>query len=207
MPYTIGDGAILSVTFESLVKSQQNLTVLHYQYVGVDTLPDGRQALDDLLEKITDAGELYENYQNCLSNDATAMRVVGQWITPLRYARITKIGAETTGQVLSAIFAPNMAFAITKQGDRANRHNIGTVHMPAVPNSFIGGAEMNGAGFIAYGNFAAEMKNPIEVGVGGPIYSPVIFNRANPNASATFDNYTINSQTRTMRRRTVGVGS
>lgn len=205
--YPVPTNSILSMTFEGRVQNQQMMTVLHYKMTSAVTAPSGLLVLQNLWEKIKLPNELFVRYQACLSNMMSGMRVKMQWLFPIRYAGTVFTPDSTFGQIASPVPGSNLSVALTKRSDLANRHAIGTLHMPAVPTTFLQNGQLSPIAVDAYAELATLVSQPIELVLSAQTFTPVLFNSLNPAASLPVLEATPASYPRTMHRRTVGVGS
>lgn len=206
MAYSITTGAVLEVTFEATQDAQRIMTLFHYRLITSLPLPDGAQAARDALLEIQAPGKLRDQYAACVPDVIIDWHAYAQWITPARYRYEVGPGADWAGTVAVTPYPVNVAAAITKFGEQANRNNIGTMHMPAVPQNFIEDSVLTLQAKLAYDNLALEIPEPIVL-PGGAELVPVLFNKLNPVQSVRITGAFPQESSRVMRRRTVGVGA
>lgn len=206
MAYPIVDGSIAEVSVEMSVNGQNCMSLFHYYLEEEDPVTDGAALLVELLNWFAGGGGPFTAYEECIPDTVIDMSVYGQWITPTRYRYEIAAGGPFVGDVNSPPYPPNVSAAITKFGEAADRHNIGTLHMPAVPTTFIVDGMISAVGLGAYGGLASVLSNGF-VSAAGHALSPVIFNRASPGDSPYIIGAFTQLTSRVNRRRTVGLGS
>lgn len=208
MPYPIGLNSVLEVTLMGKQAQQQVMTVLHYRLSETPApLDDGAAALDEAITKITLAGGLADKWLACLSEDVYDIVGHVQWITPARYSyKEFPIGGGT-GTVAHPAMPVNVATAITKRTEDVGRQELGTIHMPGVPQTFVDGSLLSLAALPPYQELIEKVQATILVNAGTVPLIAVIFRRSAPASSPLIDNCILQLNTRVMYRRTVGVGS
>lgn len=206
MPYDVQDDAIVEVTIKGILAQQVVMSVLHYRVSDTGFGILGSAGLDDLQNKLFDVGSLMDKYTKCCSENLTEVRLVLQWVHPIRYAKQQYLGAFNSGQVAGDALPPNDTAAITKRSERAGRHYVGTLHMPAVPTTAVVNGNMNGIWQLPATDLGDVATQVIEATPGGARYHPLIFNRTAPAASPEWTTYVVQGTSRVGRRRTVGLG-
>jgi hypothetical protein len=115
------------------------------------------------------------------SSDLRDVAYTGQIVAPVRSIAVTVQPVTNTVGAGAAPAAPSgVAAVITRKGTIANRHNIGRIYLPAVPQSAIisSGIDQTSAAWMAMAQLANQMKATISVpGTGGastffPILAP-----------------------------------
>ncbi|PSM54836.1 hypothetical protein C4L39_26140 [Clostridium diolis] len=207
MAYPLNLNDIVSVTLEARLYGQQVMSVLHYEVIGPLTTEDGAAALDAFAVAINAVDGLQRLWAQCQTLNSEVMLLHLQKVASNRFARRTYAGGLAQGSVAGQSMPANVAAAITKRGETANRHNVGTIHMPGVPASWVTNGLLNEDAVEAYGLFALEMKSEQAPAGTDVIFSPVMFNRAAPLTSQTVVDTALKIPTRVMRRRTVGLGT
>lgn len=207
MAYPINNLDIVEVVFEGRHEGQQVMSVMHYQNTtpGIDA--DARPALVSLVSQFQAPGRLFDCWRSALSVHVTDMVVNAQLIRGNRFANIFQVPAIDHGGIAGDCNPTNTAVAITRQGEAANRHNIGTIHMPGVPLSFLNNSLLQAAGFGLYSAFALESLQTYVTIAGGLTLVPVLYNRRSYLDSARPVTAEVQNFARTMHRRTVGLGS
>jgi len=206
MAYPIVDGSIAEVSIEMAVNGQNCMSLFHYYLEQDAPVVDGAALMLELLGWFVGAAGPFPEYEDCIPDVVNNMSVYGQWITPDRFRYEIAPAGPFAGNVANAPLPQNVSAAITKFGDAANRHNIGTLHMPAVPVNFVQDGMISAVGLAAYGALAAVMQDGF-ISAGGHVLSPVIFNRLSPNDSPYIIGAFTQLTSRVNRRRTVGLGS
>lgn len=206
--YVVAPNAICEIVQRGMHENQQVLSVFHYRYTDASPIADGAAMLDLIWNRWNAAGRMLDVYLNALSEKVIAIETRLQWITPDRFAYITKTEPTApTGKVAGDAYPVNTSGAITKRTINAGRDQIGTLHMPGVPITFIGNGSVRPAGLAAYAALATEMT--VDIVTLGTVanLSPVLFKKSSPDISPKFVNCTVQPTARVERRRTVGVGS
>ncbi len=206
MAYDIDPGAILQLSFEGSLFSQQIMTVLSYKLVGEGVLEDGAAAADAFLADAIAAGGIYRLWLDCLAQSAINCDAYAQWITPTRYAYRTAGAGNQVGTIGFDCISPNYSAGITRRGELANRHSISNLHMPAVPDTGVQEGRIQLVYETPLQTFMEKSLEAFTVGFGLDLV-PVAFNRADPSASVVLVEGFLQDTARVMRRRTVGVGA
>jgi hypothetical protein len=206
MAYPVPLSSILELVANMTVNGQQCMSVFHYKYNTGSSIPDGRAAAVDFLNKIRVAGALKDAYVGCISDQIVDITWRAQWITPNRFRHVFLAVAPDAGTAAANPLPVQVSAAITKQAQNATRHGSGTLHMPGVPTSFVVDSLITLVGHTAYLALCDKVILPITL-TGGQILDPVLFNRVTPNNSETIIQAFAQNTSRVNRRRTVGVGS
>lgn len=204
MAYPLNVNDIVEVTFAGTQIGQMMMSVLHFEVTAPITTPDAGAVFDSLANNLIDGFGLNVTYLQCCANDLVNAYITIQKVASDRFIKRRYDAAFSEGQVVSRSVSCNTAIAITKKGDAANRHNLGTLHMPGVPQIWVTDSALNAAGITGYAPLVTALKNQIVVG--GVTLKPVIFNKAAPLTSQFVTSSALQQTLRTMRRRTVGVG-
>lgn len=202
MPYPVADGSILEVTIQGRHNDQTVLSLFHYRLVGSLGLPDGEAAIDAFDLEFQAVGGIADQYLSCCSNEYLGTRIHYQWIYNIRYHKKDFANRNGDGKVAVPAHPQNVGSAITKFNNIAGRHSRGTLHMPAVPQTFTTAGRLNGVGSLTYLTLASQLQTVLVTGT----MEPVLLNKANPALSKVIDGATVEETTRINRRRTVGVG-
>lgn len=205
MAYPISLGNIVEVTTIFHDSNQVIMNLFHYKFFSGPVITDGRAALQDLMDAMQAGGGFTQKYAQCISQNIADINLFAQWIYTTRYSKKESLNPIGPGLVAADRVSPNLAVAITKRGDLANKHNVGTIHMGGVPNTFQEFGNVTAAGFLAYDDFRLTASASITTAL-GRVYHPLIFNREDPGASVEVSTTFTQTTTRTMRRRTVGLG-
>lgn len=205
----ISAGAILSHIMEYTVDGQRCLLTQHYRL----TQPPTGTVDAVLVAAAVDAEDrsafnFDSTFAACLSNYCAIPQRRLQWIYPTRYVVYTYEPAEIVGTVDEINLPPAVASAITLRPELAIKGKIATKHMGGVPTTFVGGGVLLGDAITAYEALAADMVQPYSLTVSGsPVeLVPIMFNRAVEANSLQVVQYTVQTTSRTERRRVVGRG-
>lgn len=211
-------GWVLQCNFRGDLFGQMCITTFNYM---VDALPGGGApsnvlALTQFDTAIEVAGNLVPDYMDCMPVNYNLLAVDLQWISPLRYRKVSFTNAAGPGNG-SVTTTPNLAAVITLVGERATRRSIANKHLPG-----LGGGDITD-GFIDVA--VRPMYLPIlaqaqaDVVAAGTTYKPIIYGRfiapfmkcgvlqpGQAELKTPIVNGFLNATARVMRRRTVGVG-
>ena len=198
-------GDIIAVTLNGLWHVQRVQSTLTYRVtsvVGAPTTSGFATALDTAFNA---ANKLYQRWRECCPSNYTLNYVDIQTIRPTRVVRDTfsKLLGGLSGQASSTA---NIAAVISKRGSLANRHNMGSIHVPytnldvGMHDGIVGNAMQ--ASLL---NLSLEVVGPYAVGALGNVV-PVIWGPKTPTVSYDITSAFGQQTVRVMRRRTVGVG-
>jgi len=202
MSWSLAPGSIVEVTFPGNLYGQTVLSVFHFKYDVDFGSPDGAAQLAELVNSLKDVGQLYPLWLACMTEDLITKNIVAQAVHPIRFRRYEFPPTALFGLVPFASPSANMAAAITKRGDFADKHNVGTLHMPGVPSTFQEAGSISGPGMAAYGALATKLPDTYVDGT----WVPVLYNRADLANCPTITEGSVRDTTRTQRRRTKGIG-
>lgn len=205
--YTINGGAIVEVRVLGKIEQQDVINVLHWRYdPSGATIADGGAELGLLFNALAAANKFLQRLAQATSTDYTPARVAMQWIHPTRYVSRFFDNPYPAGTIAGGCMPSNVAMAITKRGEIADRHSIGTLHIGGIPRVNVVGSFVNGAQMLLMEDVASESISNLTV-AGTRTYSPVIYDKAAPAGSVTPRTQGVQPELRTMHRRTVGLGS
>jgi hypothetical protein len=210
MARPVGSGSIVEVVFEQQEVDQSVLNVFHYRLNNdTDFVVDG-DAVTQLIANwlLIGLGNIPALIKPAFNTQWQYLRLRTQWITPTRYTPLSYSTGAGPGTNVNAPLPQNCATTITKRGLLAGRHSIGSSHWAGMTTADLA------SGVITAGRLATM------VGIGDKVFAtidtssvpgsidlvPVIFNRVTPAASLNVVDFVVQSTSRTMRRRTVGLG-
>lgn len=208
MAYGIPIGAIIEVTLVGQLDGQTTMSLFHYKTSG--TAPtDGATWLVSLIAQVKATNGLRDLYLNCCAQTFELKTITAQMIwapspNVSRRPRVVDVQVDQRGTVEEDAEPTLVSVAITKRTDIAGRKGIGTLHMPAVPISFLQNSVITGTALTAYQHVADEQNEIIEAD--STSATPIIFHRESPDQSPTITGATVETTARTMRRRVVGRG-
>lgn len=206
MAYPIEEGSILQVSMVGTNAGQMFVSLFNYWFTDGPTIDDGHNAALESLGELAAAGKLLEKYTNIIGPNITNIEFYAQWIDPTRYARVRDFNGPYAGTHPFDSLSPNYAVAITKRGQGAGRHDVGTLHMPGVPSSAIENGMLTAGALIDYNALRDQVIAGFTI-AGARTFNPILFNRAEPSASAYISTGFVQPTARVSRRRTVGVGA
>lgn len=198
-------GDVILTSFNGLWHGQKVLSTFYWGINTVTGAPSNAAFIAALDAQLLSGGNLVLKFLPCAPPQYTLVERWHQFVAPLRTQKvIVTSGLAGTGATAST--TANVANVITRRGDLANKHNVGSLHVPAsnanvgYANGLIGAAQQ-----ALLQTLATQMLAPVVMaGVGSvlPIlwFKPSILN-ATPITSTT-----VQQTIRVMRRRTVGVG-
>jgi len=204
MPLEVGD--IVLVSWRGLCFGQR-IILTHTYRVSVAPDPESTvwQNLDSIIDAVDVGGaaDITTNYLALLPAAYGLNEIRAQRVYPIRSAYFSKAKAEEGGHAGAATVA-NDAAAVTLRTDYAGRNQIATKHIGPVPDA----ASASGLIVTAYKTlltaFATDLLLTPAFGTTGSLI-PIIYHRAT-NGHSDVVSYRLGDQSRTQRRRTVGVG-
>lgn len=197
---------VVLVSFRGLCFGQRIILTHTYR---IDAVNDpGQTVVQDLTDILTaiDVGggdAVVPSYLACLPPQYQLTQLRAQRIYPIRsaYVPITKALAGTHEAPATVA---NDAAAITLRTDYAGRNQIATKHIGPIPD------DASSAGLLIAGyktllsTLATKLLLTIDFGAAGQA-TPGIYHRST-NGFDAVESYILGDQSRTQRRRTVGVG-
>lgn len=200
-------GGILEVTFEGLLAAQQVMVTHHYRVLEADIVN-----LDDFVALefgpwLEGNNNPFDAFVESISDQVTNLAIYVQAIYPNRYRYVQYVTGISNGDLVGAVLPPNDGYAITKRGDQANRHNIGTMHVPGVRASDVTDGILS-AGLVALANvLATALTLKVDGLAGATELEPVLWNVHSPEDCPVVTQAHVQPTSRVNRRRTVGVGA
>jgi hypothetical protein len=209
MARTIHVNDVVEVSYRGRHVGQRTLNLLHYKCTaapigGVDFAGYA----DELIVLLNQDDDVSDRYLACCSNEFHLEEIRVQIISEIRYSYESFPQVDTIGTVAEEALPPNEGVTLTKRNDGTGRRNRGSVHMPAVPRTFVSEGVLTGAAVTAYTALGVKLraiKQPTVLAAAIDL-TPVIFNKTTPSTSPPFNSVTVQLTSRTNRRRTVGVG-
>jgi hypothetical protein len=201
----VNNGAILEVIIHSTLAAQRQMTVLHYLLSDLGAPADQFSFLETVDDRLAAVDGIYTAIANVSGNDCEFQEVQLQWVHPFRYAYRRFASMPLIGQAPDACYPPNVAATITKKGEEAGRHSIGSVHLPNMPNNTAADGKWGPAMLALLTTLAGRLKAPFTLATPGTI-TPIIFNKAAPADSKPVFSTVVQPEVRVQRRRTVGLG-
>lgn len=203
MAQPIATGAIWQMTIEYTMNQQILLNTFHYlQDGGVADYPTFAAQWDTWNLA---AGHMIEALLPAITGAATVTGITYQPIRPSRY-RPVKVIHSLSGSQAGQDVPQNVAQVITRAGVLANKHNLGSIHLPPPQADQIVGGSLD-VGQVALLNvLASRVLQVVAPGGGGVTLTPVLISR---NVVLTPQPLTIafgQVTARIMRRRTVRLG-
>lgn len=205
MAYVINSGSIIELAAEYMVNGQQCINLFHYKFVTGAPLPNGRTAIQTVLDGLDMLG-IQTQHAACLSSLVGDITWYGQWIHPTRYAYAIWNAGPKTASGPNTMQPVNVGASITKKGEIAARSNVGTTHMGGVPAPWVVASMITAAGLAQYNLLASRMTQGFLLPTTQE-FQPVLFSKSAPATSAPIFEAFAQDTSRVERRRTVGVGS
>lgn len=205
----VAAGAILSHIMEYVCDSQRCLLTQHYRLTTPSTgSVDGVLVANAVDAEDRSAFNFDATFAGALSNNVGIAQRRLQWIYPTRYVVYTYTPAETEGTVEGFNLPPAVASAITLRPEVAIKGKISTKHMGGVPSEWVSGGTLAPDAITAYEALAADMIQPYSLTVSGsPVeLVPIMYDRAVQANSLQVVQYSVQTTSRTERRRVVGRG-
>ncbi len=120
-------------------------------------------AANALYTKFVAANQLIQRYLGCMSDQYTLDEMWFQVLWPTRYRKVV-IPSGLPGTIDGLVGTANVAAVISRFGDAANRHNMGSIHLPIPTND----QTITGGSIIAdFKVKALALANTMDVTLGG----------------------------------------
>jgi len=207
MPYDITTNSVLQIQYEGRHAGQQVMNVMTYVYDGGAVTEDGPLVVDEIDFDTTQAGKMWDLWLDCLSHDVQDCVRYYQWIHPIRYAYVLKGNdVVTEGNVAGDALPPNCSQAVTRRTNFAGREETSTLKLPGVPADMVLGGFIIDAHLTTLQLFVDESCKEIPLGSGSKLV-PIPWNKISPGSANQIRVGYAHNTVRTMRRRTVGLGS
>lgn len=202
--------SILEFRVKSLINDQECLTVLHYVVDTVSSLSSSGAEETAFLDAMDTGGSnaLIDKYLQTMSTDATVHQLDAQFVFPVRLVNVGQT-VEETGIHDSPCNNQNIAAVITRRTYLAGRSQVSDIHMPGVPDDKIASGFITDDWILKYADVLTKMLLQVVPATGGGKYNPVIWHRKGTIIGANYNFITsgvVQPTSRTMRRRTVGIG-
>lgn len=194
------------LTFVGTLCGQRVLNTFPLVVTAITGAPTVADSFDALLAKITAINELKAKFLACCPSNYTLIYIWIQKVYPVRIRKLIYSGAGI-GTWDSAANTPNMAGVITRYGEIANRHGIGSLHVPI----------SQGSDTVVDGYLTDDIKTPLSalslkiegfVSTAAPAvtYGHSLFPTPVSGLPVPVVDTAVQITARVMRRRTVGVG-
>lgn len=207
MPYVVTNGSVAAITLHGKHENQQVMNVFHYRVSSGGSLTDGRAALQALMNAVKADDKLAKVWTAALSVKATQLKMRGQWISPTRFGFLEEALDPAVGGEAGDAMPVNLAASITRRTDNAGRDQVGTIHMPAIPTSFVLNGILTAGALTAYGDVLTQALEVLTTVDPAAEWFPILFHRTAPSVAQQLTGGTVQPTARVMRRRTVGLGS
>lgn len=208
MAYVVSANAVLQVVIKAKHEFQDVMSVFNYRYTDASPIADGAAMIDLFWSRWHAAGGMLDDWSNCCSERLVSIETRLQWITPDRFAYVVKTDpAFLVGQVAGNAYPVNTAVSITKRTQNAGRQNVGTLHMPGVPDGYLSNGAITAIAVPKYAALIEEMLKRITTFGTVKNFDPVLFHKSSPDISPIFVNCSLQPFARVERRRTVGLGA
>lgn len=196
----------VQVTLRGKCFGQRIVCVRTLLIVGDMPVADSvKKGLDDILTAINIGGiaNWIGPYLACLPPQYTLNEMRAQRIKPVRSAYTSLFPINFIGTNVNNATVSNDSAALTFRGANASRSNVGTVKVGPAPD----GASAAGLLTAAYTNLMSALGAAMSVGfaVDGAFCIPVLYNKK-LNTVESIESFRVGAESRTMRRRTVGIG-
>jgi hypothetical protein len=207
----LGGGDVVQITYVGTLFDQTVMNVLHYVIDGEpDPMTTVPQDLNNFLQEFIGNG--------LVANDrVTPYLAMFATVYTLQLVRAQRISTERSVLVDAPLGVPgtatgtpgtvNIGTAVTWRTLRSGRRFVSTTHIGGIPSTAtVGGVITN-----AYRNIVNNWAQPTLQGIVEPastlLFTPGIYHKKPPGPNFDdWQSYVLQTTTRTMRRRTVGLG-
>lgn len=203
MAVTAGD--VLQVTLVGDAMGQQILNTFHYGVASVTGTPSQSAFAIEVTTKLQVAGELVDKFLGCMAPEYTLDFMWVQFTLDTRYQKsVFSIGSVGTSPQHAS--TANLAGVITRRGPVANKRNLGSLHL-MYPNKDTGmtAGIVSAAQLLAMNLLAAKVILTYNLATLGSI-TPILIHGTSKLNAVPITSAFAQDTTRTMRRRTVGIG-
>jgi len=200
----IGDRVLVS--FVGRLFGQRFINTFWYKVRLTSGDPEYAEMAPALNAFLQTAGELKTKWLNCVTNSAEMTQI---WVQTVAPQRLRKWSFESiaNGAFDGAASTPNVQASITRVGQYAGRQYVGGIRIP------IGtGAECSIEGIISNDLYdlmiilGAAMKEEINVLGGDVTLTPQVGAAGDLTDTKDMEDFLVQTTTRVIRRRTVGLG-
>lgn len=204
-------GNILSVILESRLNGQQILLTTHWRIkeTGAALEVDMYETFDSLNNTFNEVDGWIALAAACMSQDTEILFVRYQEIYPDRRVNFGFDATNDFGAVAEDSMPPNVALVITVRTDETGPAERGNKHIGGLPVTFVENGAPSGDAIVALGQLGDALVREYVATVGGEdcVFEPILYRRDTPLSSPVVTNHILGQTSRTMHRRTVGLGS
>jgi hypothetical protein len=199
------------MTLDGRLANQRILLTLTYRCAIAPATNKSEQEVTEALVarvRLAGVGSIAGEYLRCLPDSYTFVATRGQLIWPTRFRQ--RLTAEAAAGFVTSAATPNIAAIITFQTLKAGRDQVANKHIGPWPVTFQTQGSLTAGGQTQLDALKATIAAPIDLqATNFGLWSPCIFHKTPKPGGLVADDVTqstTNPFTRTMRRRTVGLG-
>lgn len=201
--------SILEFRIRSLVNAQECLTVFHYVVNTESSLPSSGGEETAFLDAMDTGGtnNMVPTYLAAMSDAANVIALEAQFVSPVRLVAVIQ-NVDYDGGIALPCNNQNIAGVITRRTRLAGRSQVSNTHMPGLPDEGVVAGFLTSTQRDKYAALLSKALLGVFPATGDGVYRPVIWHRVEPPLTQ-FDEVTagtVQPTSRTMRRRTIGVG-
>jgi len=190
---------IYQLTVDGTLHGQKILNVFHYRQFTDHPL-DRSDALADAFE-----GVVKVPYLACLSNEYSLNGFSVQKVWPLPVlAAYQKAFVAVPGAIAADSLPTSVAVVIKKKTALAGPSHRGRIYLAGIPKTHEDNSMVTGAGTNLHNALADALSNNL-VGIGGPGFAPILWNR-DTHIATQIEDFEATTTLRNQRRRQVGRG-
>ncbi len=204
VPLLLND--VIEVTLAGQHYGQRVLNVLHYSVDAVTPTAAMDQAwVNALAALLHEPDGVAFHFLAVVTSDYKDLKIHAQKIANVRYAKKIAAGPNPSTGVgpTNSSLPPNVAVAITRRSDQAGRGRQSTMHVPCVPEALVTAGAITPTAVGLYTELATALTLQLEVNA--IVLKPVIWHRL-ANTTNLITSAAVEPQSRTMRRRGLGLG-
>ena len=215
---SIPANSILEVKVGYVVNNQQCYNVLHYKTLAELATADELTTSDWVVNNLNGNanGEFPGEFANVMADNVVLNELTAQCIYPVRW-RISRDVFAITGAIAGTCDAQNVQACISKRGDLANRHNVGSVHIGGQPPVNYASGMLTAGAITLFNALTTFLETEINLeGDPAKVVYPAILNKTKVvvdgkdkyvvSGSTQTTAWDVRSELRTQRTRTVGRG-
>lgn len=205
MPTPLADQSIILTTFQYTQNSQEMLNTCYHLFNFAGGTPDYHTTMDAWLTLNAGAGNWVDDVLAAMHSSVTLLAIYAQPVWPTRLTRIQRV-INTPGSRAGTPLPQNCCAVIDKLSDSGARWGRGSWHQPGMISSDVTGGNLGAAIITLLDDIRPWLRTTQTLG-GGEEFIPILWNSRNPGRKTPITMTRVQTESRVMRRRTVGVGA
>jgi hypothetical protein len=195
---------VWQMTFRYAMNGQILLNTFHYVQ-KTSSVADYVAYAIAFNSQIVALGALKDKIKDVLCNTCQLTNIIYQPIKPIRYQAVVAVVGEN-GTMLGDPLPQNVGQTIERRGIVANRHNMGSLHLPPPSVAGVSGGLLTGIQITNLNIVAAALLLVIAPPLTPAVMVPYLIPRDPDSPYVPLASAAAQTTVRVLRRRTVGVG-